>query len=156
MTADFPALLAREEAIRSETEILRDANIALTENLSLERVLETLLDYLSKLVSYDSANVMLREDHTHFVVSALRRYEGYQDVQTTRAITFDTRENPLLLRICDTKQGLVVPDTKYDQDWQWMPGATHVRTGWACRSSVPARSSASTRSTRSRRTFSRR
>ena len=82
---DLNGLLAREQAIRQETEILRDANIALTENLSLERVLETLLDYLSKLVPYDSANVMLR-DGQRFVVSALRRYEGYQDVETTRAV----------------------------------------------------------------------
>ena len=32
---DLNGLLAREQAIRQETEILRDANIALTENLSL-------------------------------------------------------------------------------------------------------------------------
>jgi PAS domain S-box-containing protein len=127
MTSDFPGLLAREEAIRQETEILRDANIALTENLSLERVLETLLDYLSKLVSYDSANVMLRTDQTHFVVSALRRYEGFQNVQATRSITFDTRDNPLLRRICETKQSVVVPDTKREPSWQWMSGADHVR-----------------------------
>jgi hypothetical protein len=48
-------LLAREQAIRAEAEIFRDANIARTQNLSLERVLETLLDFLSKLVPYDSA-----------------------------------------------------------------------------------------------------
>src|SRR5919112_6646205 len=109
MTSDLAGLLAREHAIRQETEILRDANIALTENLSLERVLVTLLDYLSKLVPYDSANVMLRDGH-QFIVSALRRYEGFQNVETTRAIALNGAENPLLRRICDTKQSLVVPD----------------------------------------------
>src|SRR5215208_7056063 len=104
MTSDLAGLLAREHAIRQETEILRDANIALTENLSLENVLETLLDYLSKLVPYDSANVMLRTNASHFVVSALRRYEGFQNVEETRAITFDNKLNPLIQRICDTKQ----------------------------------------------------
>ena len=123
---DLNGLLAREQAIRQETEILRDANIALTENLSLERVLETLLDYLSKLVPYDSANVMLREKQ-HFVVSALRRYEGFQNVATTRAIAFNGNDNPLLRRICDTKQSVVVPDTRCEPGWQWMPGADHVR-----------------------------
>jgi len=57
-TPELAGLLAREQAIRRETEILRDANIALTQNLSLERVLETLLDFLARLVPYDSANVM--------------------------------------------------------------------------------------------------
>jgi PAS domain S-box-containing protein len=127
MTSNLAGLLAREQAIRQETEILRDANIALTENLSLERVLETLLDYLRKLVPYDSANVMLRTDQSHYVVSALRRYEGFQDVATTRQIVFDGNDNPLLRRISETKQTVVVPDTHHEPTWQWMPGADHVR-----------------------------
>ena len=125
-TPELAGLLAREQAIRRETEILRDANIALTQNLSLERVLETLLDFLARLVPYDSANVMLRNEESQFVVSALRRYEGFQDVETTRAIAFDN-SNPLLQRICATKQGLVVPDTLNEPDWQLVHGADHVR-----------------------------
>lgn len=124
---ELTELLAREHAIRRETEILRDANIALTENLSLERVLETLLDFLSMLIPYDSANVMLRNGDARFVVSALRRYEGFQDVETTRAIAFDANINPLLRRICETKQSVVVPDTLKDPDWQVVSGADHVR-----------------------------
>src|ERR1044071_4206320 len=125
-TPELAGLLAREHAIRQETEILRDANIALTQNLSLERVLETLLDFLARLVPYDSANVMLRNEESQFVVSALRRYEGFQNVETTRAIAFDN-SNPLLWRICATKQGVVVPDTLEEPDWQFVTGADHVR-----------------------------
>jgi len=125
-TPELAGLLAREQAIRRETEILRDANIALTQNLSLERVLETLLDFLARLVPYDSANVMLRNEESQFIVSALRRYEGFQNVETTRAIAFDN-SNPLLRRICATKQGLVVPDTRKEPDWQLVNGADHVR-----------------------------
>jgi PAS domain S-box-containing protein len=130
MTTQAPALaelLAREQAIRRETEILRDANIALTENLSLECVLETLLDFLRKLIPYDSANVMMRHGETKFVVSALRRYEGFQNVETTRSIAFDKNANPLLQRICDTKQSVVVSDTLKDPEWQTVSGADHVR-----------------------------
>ena len=130
MTTQAPQLaelLAREQAIRRETEILRDANIALTENLSLERVLETLLDFLSKLVPYDSANVMMRNGEAKFVVSALRRYEGFQNVETTRSIAFNKNTNPLLKRICDTKHSVVVPDTLNDPEWQKVRGADHVR-----------------------------
>ncbi len=126
-TPDIPSLLAREQAIRRETEILRDANIALTQNLSLERVLETLLDFLARLVPYDSANVMLRSGESHFVVSALRRYEGFQNVETTRSISFDGNSNPLLRRICVTQQSVVVPDTREEPEWQLVSGADHVR-----------------------------
>lgn len=124
---ELAELLAREQAIRRETEILRDANIALTQNLSLQTVLETLLDYLSKLVPYDSANVMLRHGETQFVVSALRRYEHFQDVEATRAIVFDANTNPLLKRLCLTKQSVLVPDTESEPDWQFVNGAHHVR-----------------------------
>jgi PAS domain S-box-containing protein len=126
-TPDLAGLLAREHAIRQETEILRDANIALTQNLSLERVLETLLDYLVRLVPYDSANVMLCDTEGRFVVSALRRYEGYQNIQDTRAIVLDGQKNPLLRRICKTKQSLIVADTSKDTGWELRTGADHVR-----------------------------
>lgn len=128
MASDLAGLLAaRDHAIRQEAELLRDANIALTQDLSLERVLETLLDYLSRLVPYDSANVMLRSGDSHFRVSALRRYEGFQNVATTRAIVFDGSRNSLLRRICETKQSVVVPDTYLEPDWEWTAGADHVR-----------------------------
>ena len=126
-TPELAGLLAREHAIRRETEILRDANVALTENLSLERVLETLLDFLAKLVPYDSANVMLCNAEQRFVVSALRRYEGYQNIEATRAIVFDGQKNLLLRRIYATKQSVIVPDTRTDPEWEFVEGATHVR-----------------------------
>src|SRR5215813_1123720 len=99
MVPEPNGLLAHEQAVLRESEILRDANIALTQNLSLERVLETLLDYLAKLVPYDSANVMLCDNESRFIISALRRYEGYQNVHDTRAIIFDGQKNSLLRQI---------------------------------------------------------
>src|SRR5215813_9015754 len=113
---------ASEQAIRHETEILRDANIVLTADLSLERVVETLLDFLGQLVPYDSANVMLLNSASQFVVSALRRYEAYEDVQTARFIALDVKTNPLLQRICSTKQSVLVPDTHREPGWQWVNG----------------------------------
>lgn len=126
-TPELEGLLAREHAIRQETEILRDANIALTQNLSLETVLETLLDFLARLVPYDSANVMLCTSEWRFVIRALRRYEGYQNIETTRSIVFDGRKNELLHRIYTTKQSLIVPDTNNEPGWEFVAGADHVR-----------------------------
>src|ERR1044072_7390936 len=120
-------LLAHEQVMRQETETLRDANIALTQDLSLERVVETLLDFLSQLVPYDSANVMLRNADSQFVVSALRRYEAFQDVAAARFIALDANTNPILRRICSTKQTVVVADTHREPGWQWVNGAGHVR-----------------------------
>ena len=127
MASDLSGLRAQELALQQEAELLRDANIALTENLSLERVLETLLEYLIQLVPYDSANVMLRNEESQFVITALRRYEGFQNVATTRAIIFDGNDNPLLRRISESKHGLIVADTEKEPTWEWVTGADHVR-----------------------------
>ena len=122
----FAELLAHEQAIQQETEILRDANLALTENLSLDRVLEALLDLLTKLIPCDSANVMLLNGDSKFVVSAVKSYESFQDVELTRAISFDVT-NGVLQRICKTRRTVVVPDTHQDPDWEIVKGADHVR-----------------------------
>jgi PAS domain S-box-containing protein len=124
---EHPEMFWHEPAIRRETEILRDANVALTQNLSLEIVLESLLDFLSKLVPYDSANVMLLNGDSQFSVSALRSYEGFQNVEITRSIAFDINTNPLLRRIVLTKQTVVVPDTLEEPGWEFVSGADHVR-----------------------------
>jgi len=117
----------KEKTTERENEILRDANIALTEDLSLERVAETLLDFLGKLVPYDSANVMLLEGDSQFVVTAFRRYETFQGSEPTRFIALDVNSNPILQRICSTKRSVTVADTHRDPGWQWVNGAGHVR-----------------------------
>jgi PAS domain S-box-containing protein len=126
-TTELTAPWAHENTIRRQTEILRDANIALTENLSLEKVLETLLEFLSKLIPFDSANVMLRHGESKFIVGALKRYEEYQGRENTRFIAFDAKSNPILQRVCSTKQTVIVADTHREPGWQWVNGAGHVR-----------------------------
>jgi PAS domain S-box-containing protein len=118
----------REHALREETEILHDAHIALTENLSLERVCATLLDFLGKLVPYDSANVMLLNEDSQFVINALKRYERTKDIQIPTFIAFDARTNPILRRMCLTKESVIVADTHQERGWQWMVNAIHVRS----------------------------
>src|ERR1051325_3224456 len=124
---ELTSLFTREDAIRRETEILRDADIAFSDGLSLKRVVENLLDFLCQLVPYDSANVMLRNKESQFIVSALRRYEEFEDVETARFIAFDANTNPILQRICLTKQSVIVADTHREPGWQWVNGAGHVR-----------------------------
>lgn len=125
--AEIAALLTRELQLRLEAEVLRDANIALTKDLSLENVLKTLLGCLSKLVPYDSANVMLLDDDGQFVVSALSGYEKFEEVEFSRAIRLDPNTNPLLRQICATRQSVLVGDARAEPGWQSVSGASHVR-----------------------------
>jgi PAS domain S-box-containing protein len=125
--AEISALLTRELQLRSEAEVMRDANIALTKDLSLENVLKTLLGCLSKLVPYDSANVMLLDNDGQFVVSALSGYENFGEVELSRTIRLDPNSNPLLRQICATRQSVLVGDTRVQPGWQSVSGARHVR-----------------------------
>ncbi len=120
--------LASEQQARLHAEVMRDANLALTCDLSLERVLDTLLDYLHKLVPYDSANVMLADGDSRFVVSALKGYENFlADPNLPRGNAFEAASNPLIKRICATAQSMLIDDTENEPDWHRAPGGEHIR-----------------------------
>jgi PAS domain S-box-containing protein len=121
-------LLLREREARLEAEVMRDANLALTQDLSLERILETLLDYLRKLVPFDSASVMLVEGDSCFVTSAIKGYEDFlDDISLAKGNSYSPKTNALLRQICETKQSLLVSDTKDEPRWQSIPGSEHIR-----------------------------
>jgi PAS domain S-box-containing protein len=109
-------------------QILQAANLALTESLSLEVVLERLLDHLGQLIPYDSANVMLLEERS-LVVRAVRGYERWIDPETIRGRAFDPRTHPIFKAIFESGQTILVPDTERDPRWSRHPGTEYVR-GW--------------------------
>src|ERR1700730_6256360 len=122
-------LLLRERQARLEAEVMRDANLALTQDLSLERILETLLDYLRKLVPFDSANVMLVEGDSYFVTSAIKGYEDFmEDASLAKANIFSPKTNALFSQICETKQSLLLSDTRKEPRWRSVPGSEHIRS----------------------------
>src|SRR5947208_10199775 len=121
-------LLAREQDARLQAEVMRDANLALTKELGLERVLETLLTCLRQLVPYDTANVMLCDEASQVTVTAMRGYENFLvDPAVVKANSLDANKNALLRTIFSTGQSVLVPDTEQETAWQRVPGSEHVR-----------------------------
>jgi PAS domain S-box-containing protein len=104
----------REQRLIAET--LREANVALTQTLTLETILTTLLEYLSRLVPYDSANVMLVEGGSVVRVHALRGYKMWPDV----------RQSPAIQTIITSRTSLLIPDTRNYPGWLRPAGAEHV------------------------------
>ncbi len=126
---ELARLLALERAARAETEFLRSASVALTQTLSLDAVLQTLLDCLGQLVPYDTANVMLLQGDSQLVaaVRAGRGYERWGDANLVRAVTLDVRSNAIVRRMLTTRQSVLIPDTNVDPDWERRAGSEHVR-----------------------------
>jgi diguanylate cyclase (GGDEF)-like protein len=113
--------------MQNPAEILRAATLDLTRTLDLEAVLESLLDHLHRLVPYDSANVLLLEDDGLLRVRAIRGYEHWTDPQTIRGSVFDPETHPLLNRLLNGGESLLIPDTLDNPLWQRHPGAGFVR-----------------------------
>jgi PAS domain S-box-containing protein len=120
-------LFEAEQYARQTAETLRSANLALTQTIDLDTVLETLLDYLGRLVPYDSANVMLLEEGTRVAVRAVRGYENWTDPELARTFTFDSKANPVIQTMLRAQQSILIPDTYEHPDWSRAPGGDHVR-----------------------------
>jgi len=127
---ELARLLGREQAAHTEAEVLRSANVALTQTLSLDAVLQTLLDYLGQLVPYDTANVMLLQGNSEPVVAinASRGYERWTDPNRTKTITFDASKNVIFRSLITTGQSILIPDTLKDPNWERTVVSEHVRS----------------------------
>lgn len=119
--------LAREQAARREAEALRDANFALAQDLSLDAVLESLLDCLRRLVPYDTANVMLLEGESRLAIRAIRGYERWTNPERVTGMEFDADRTAVLRELLATRMPVLIADTTERADWERRPESTHVR-----------------------------
>lgn len=107
-------------------EILRAANLALSETLDLDAILETLLEHLDRLVAYDTANAMLL-DGNYLTMHAVRGYEKWAQPQAAQKVVFDIETAPHLRDLVVRQQSVIIPDTAEYADWQPRQGIDHVR-----------------------------
>jgi len=109
-------------------EILQTAPLALTQSLDLDKVLETLLDYLARLVPYDSASVMLLQSDSTMAIRAIRGYEHWTDSQQILETSFNVKTTSALNTVLVTKGPLVISDTKTFPGWQRPMGTEYIRS----------------------------
>ncbi|MBI5030856.1 MAG: PAS domain S-box protein [Chloroflexi bacterium] len=118
--------LEAEKKARQVAEILREANESLSSALDLDHVLQNLLEYLSRLVAYDSANVMLCKNDFQVQVVAVRGYENWTDPTATRKLSFDLRTTAAINHIITTQKSSLIDDTREYPGWIRPAGAEHV------------------------------
>jgi PAS domain S-box-containing protein len=106
-----------ERRARHITEMLTAANLALTQTLDLDVVLEKLLDYLGQLVPYDSASIMLLEDDSRLAVRAIRGYERWTDPELVSGLRFDLQDYPNLHTAVTAGQSFLVWNTYEYPGW---------------------------------------
>lgn len=127
-TAELAESYRAEYEARRVAETLYIANLALTQSLDLDTVLESLLDYLVRLVPYDSANVMLFESETRLAVRATRGYNVQSSASQVRGLTFDTSANAILRALVDQRRGVLIANTAQEKNWERKPDGEFVQS----------------------------
>jgi PAS domain S-box-containing protein len=117
---------AREqaEASRAEAEALRKATLALTQNLRMDAVLDTLLRCVLDLIPYDSASVILTETDGRLFVAR----ESPPASANKPVVTLEPSQNAFLQRVLLMKKSVQLPDTREETDWGETKALANIRS----------------------------
>lgn len=123
--------LSLAESAWAEADAMRKATLALTQDLRMDNVLDTLLQSLLELVPYESAQILLVESDSRLFVAreAPRPDAAKQPVKYP--LTLDAADFPVIQRVLVSQSGLVVSDTKQEQEWRALRGSGQLRS-WLC------------------------
>ena len=108
------AARAEAESASAEAEALRRATLALTQNLRMDAVLDTVLQTLFQIVPYDMASVILTEENERLFVAR----EAPPAAANRSVVTLEASDNGILERVLVLKTAVYIPDTKTESDWR--------------------------------------
>lgn len=101
------------ESARAEAEALRKATLALSQNLAMDSVLDTLLNCISELVPFNRATVLFVEDGVELMVAR----ESPRSVPKRMGLTFNASNSAFFQRLLIEKQALLLMDTSRYEEW---------------------------------------
>jgi PAS domain S-box-containing protein len=120
-------LFDAERAARERAEVLREATQVIASTLSLDQVIEALLEQLARILPYATSSLMLIDGDQAYI-RAGRGYEKYADPELLRTITFDVETTPTIKAVVQGKKPASIPDTNQDPAWKDTPVSGHVRS----------------------------
>jgi PAS domain S-box-containing protein len=102
------------DAARAEAEALRKATLALSRNLAMDSVLDTLMQCIFDLIPYDRATVLFLEDGAELMVAR----EAPRNIPKRIGLTFRSSCSIFVQRILYEKQAMLLNDTAKHPEWQ--------------------------------------
>lgn len=111
------------EAARAEAEALRKATLALSQNLAMDSVLDTLLQCIGELVPFDKGSVLFVEDAAHLMVAREATRTG-----PMAGFVLSALENVFLQRILFEHKPIHLSDTAREADWKDSPPFERTRS----------------------------
>ena len=112
------------ETARAEAEALRKSTLALSQNLAMDSVLDTLLQCISELVPFDRATVLFVEDGFELMVAR----EAPRVTPKRIGLTFSPTENIFFQHVLFEKKAMLVADVTKDGEWRNMPPLDHIQS----------------------------
>jgi PAS domain S-box-containing protein len=102
------------EVARAEAEALRKSTLALSQNLSMDSILDTLLQCISELVPYDVATVLFVEDASNLMVAR----EAPRVERRRIGLTFEASANVFLEKILFEQRSFLLRDLTREPEWR--------------------------------------
>ena len=112
------------EAARTEAEALRKSTLALSQNLAMDSVLDTLLHCISDLVPFDRATVLFVDDGPEFMIA--REVPGR--IPKRIGMTVRASESVFLERVLFEKRAMLLTDVAKEPEWQAQPPLDHLQS----------------------------
>lgn len=129
--------LALAKSAWQEADALRNATLALTQDLRMDSVLDNLLATLHSLVPYQTAQVLLLETDTKLFLARECASESNERQLAAFPETLDAFNYPVIQKALKEQDGLLIPDTLNESGWRII--ASNLSIGsWL---GVPLRSS---------------
>ena len=102
------------EAARAEAEALRKSTLALSQNLAMDSVLDTLLHCILELVPFDVATVLFVEDASNLMVAR----EAPHSEPRRIGLTFEASANVFLEKILFEQRAILLRDVTQEIEWR--------------------------------------
>lgn len=123
--------LSLAESAWAEADAMRKATLALTQDLRMDYVLDTLLQSLGNLVVCESASILLVEPDSRFFVAREFPHKSSSLPTSQYPTTFEAGDYPIIQRILKNQSSVLVSDTNRDEEWRVFKGDPHLRS-WLC------------------------
>lgn len=113
------------EAARAEAEALRKSTLALSQNLAMDSVLDTLLHCISELVPFDRATVLFVEGGVDLMIA---REAPRVEPRKRIGMTFGASENKLLERVLFERRAFLLSNVATESEWTEIRPFEHLQS----------------------------
>jgi PAS domain S-box-containing protein len=121
-------LYKAELTARQLAETLSAASLALTQTLNFETVINTLLQFVCRLLPYERAYIAISENESRLKVRAIAGRDPKLDLTQAINISIDAWDIPNLQEVYATQKSLLIPDIQKYPSWTMFLEDENIRS----------------------------